>query len=253
MELFGKFKKKTGLALSGGSILGAAHIGVLKAIEEKNITINHISGTSVGSFIAALYAFGKGPKEMAVISMNLKWPDVSTLSLSKFGLLSNEKLGELIVEHLGDVNIEDSKIPLSIIATDISKGEKVILEKGNLAQAVRASSAIPGIFAPIEINKTLLVDGGVFENLPISPLKDAKMNTIIAVDLLSNKPDKRPKNILEVVLSTFHHMITSSSQVQEKDVNIFIKPDLSSFNRINTKQTKDIIQKGYESAKQLLK
>ncbi len=253
MSLFNKFRKKTGLALSGGSILGAAHIGVLKVIEEKEISINHVSGTSVGSFVGALYAFGKSPKEIEDISMNLKWPDVSNISVSKYGLLNNEKLGELVVEYLGDVNIEDSKIPLSIIATDISKGEKVILRKGNLAQAVRASSCIPGIFAPVKINKTLLVDGGVFENLPISPLKDANLNNIIAVDLLSNKPEKAPKNILDVLLNTFHYMIISSSQIQEKDIDVIIKPDLSSFNRINTKQTKEIIQKGYDSGKQLLK
>lgn len=246
-------KKKTGLALGGGSTLGAAHIGVLKTLKEEGIEIDCISGTSVGALVASLYAFGKSYEEIEKISMEMKWPSITKLSPSKYGLLSNEKLGEIIIKHIGNVNIQDSKIPLRIVASDIEKGEKVILKKGNLAKAVRASSCIPGIFTPIKIDNRILVDGGVFENVPISPLKKMKVKKIIAVNLLSNKPSKKPRNIFEILLNTFNYMILSSSQIQESDVDVMIKPDVSSFSRLNSKNTPQLIKKGYEVSKKAFK
>ncbi|MDZ7797262.1 MAG: patatin-like phospholipase family protein [Candidatus Marinimicrobia bacterium] len=127
-----KFKKnkKIGLALGGGAVLGAAHIGVLKAIEELDIPIHCIAGTSIGAFVAAFYANGKGWEEIRDIAMDLKWLDLSGLSLSKLGLLSNEKMGKFVEKHLGRSTIEDANIPLAMIATNIASGEKIVLQKG---------------------------------------------------------------------------------------------------------------------------
>src|SRR6056297_3269101 len=141
MKLFRK--NKIGLALGGGAVLGAAHVGVLKHLHEKQIKIDAIAGTSIGAFVASLYAFGKSPGEIEDIARELNWMDVSKLSLSQHGLLSNKKLGKTLHEVLGDVNIEDADIKLAMIATNISTGEKVVLEKGNLAKAVTASTCIP--------------------------------------------------------------------------------------------------------------
>lgn len=118
--------KKIGLALGGGAVLGAAHVGVLKAIEEFDIEISYIAGTSIGAFVAAFCAFGKTPAEIEEIALKLTWMDISGISLFKNGLLSNEKLGDLISEHIGDKKIENAKIPLAMIATDISSGKKVV-------------------------------------------------------------------------------------------------------------------------------
>jgi NTE family protein len=184
MRIFRR-KKKIGLALGGGAVLGAAHIGVLKAIEEFNIPISYIAGTSIGAIISAFYAFGKNWEEMAILLKGLNWLDISRISLSQFGLLSNKKLGKLITDNLGDVSFDEACIPLAMIATDITSGEKVVLKSGNVAAAVMASSCIPGIFIPVEIDNRLLVDGELVENVPISPLKDMGANFIISVDLFS--------------------------------------------------------------------
>ncbi|HDP97696.1 MAG TPA: patatin, partial [bacterium] len=164
-----KRKNKIGLALGGGAVLGAAHIGVLKAMEELDIPVHFVAGTSIGALVAALYAFGKDYKQIEKIAAELDWLDVSGLSLSQYGLLSNKKLGKIINKAIGDVDFEDARIPLAMIATDISHGKEVVLKQGNVATAVMASTCIPGIFIPVEIEGKLLVDGGVVENVPISP------------------------------------------------------------------------------------
>ncbi len=252
MNIFHRKKKKTGLALGGGAVLGAVHVGVLKALEEKRIKIDCISGTSIGAFVAALYAFGVEINEIEKITKDVKWLDITEISLSKFGLLSNEKFGELLVEHIGDKNIEDADIPLRVIATDISSGEKVILDHGNLANAVRASACIPGIFKPIEIDGRMLVDGGIVENVPVSPLKDMEADKIIAVQLLVHQAAKRPEHIVEVLLNTFEFMISNISKPYLEDVDLLISPDLSGFDKVDTDQIKDLIETGYETALKLL-
>jgi NTE family protein len=252
MKLFGKKKKKTGLALGGGAVLGAVHVGVLKVIKEKNITIDCISGTSIGAFMAALYAFGVSAEDIEKVSEDLSWLDISEITLSKFGLMSNEKFGELLVEQIGDKNIEDADIPLKIIATDIASGERVILEKGNLADAVRASACIPGIFKPMEIDGRMLVDGGIVENVPVTPLVDLGADHIIGVQLTVSAAAKRPEHIIEVLLNTFEFMITNISKPYLKDVDVLIKPDLSGFDKVDTNQIRELIKKGYEEAEKML-
>ena len=252
MNIFRRKKKKTGLALGGGAVLGAVHVGVLKALEEKEVTIDCISGTSIGAFVAALYAFRVSTDVIEKISKDLRWLDITEVSLSKFGLLSNEKFGELLVEHIGEKNIEDADIPLRIIATDISSGERVILDKGNLADAVRASACIPGVFRPIEIDGRMLVDGGIVENVPVTPLLEMGADKIIAVQLLVHQAAQKPEHIIEVLLNTFEFMISNISKPYLKDVDLLIKPDLSEFDKVDTDQIKDLIVKGYEEARSLL-
>ncbi|MFO8029839.1 MAG: patatin-like phospholipase family protein [Cyclonatronaceae bacterium] len=248
MKLFQVMEKKTGLALGGGAVLGAVHVGVLKAIKEKEIRVDCISGTSIGALVAALYAFRVDMGDIEKITRDVKWLDITEVSLSKYGLLGNEKIGELLVDHIGDKNIEDADIPLRIIATDISSGEKVILEKGNLAKAVRASACIPGIFKPVEIDGRMLVDGGIVENVPVTPLKSLEADRIIAVQLLVHQAAKKPDHIIEVMLNTFEFMISNISKPYLEDVKLLIKPDLSGFDKVDTDQINDLIDIGYKDA-----
>lgn len=245
--------KKIGLALGGGAVLGAAHIGVLKAMYEMKIPIHFISGTSIGAFISAFYSFGKSWEEIESYTKDFNWLDLTGLSIPKLGFFSNNKLGVVIKESLGDVNIEDAEIPFAMVATDITSGEKVLFFKGDVETAVMASTCIPGIFIPVEIDDRLLVDGGIVENVPVSPLREMGADFIISVDLNAEHPYKKPKNIVEVMLRSFDFTLKAATQLQTEEVDIQIKPDLSGFNMVDMSQADELIQVGYEEAKKALK
>jgi len=254
MKFFKKAKnKKIGLALGGGAVLGAAHIGVLKAMDELNIPVHFISGTSIGAFISAFYGFGKSWEEIESLTKDLNWLDLTGLSIPKLGLLSNKKLGDVIKKSLGDVNIEDAQIPVAMVATDITSGEKVVFFKGDVETAVMASSCIPGIFIPVEIDGRLLVDGGIVENVPVSPLKEMGADFIISVDLNAEHPYRKPENIVEVMLRSFDFTLKAATELQTEKVDIQIKPDLSEFNMMDISQADELIGAGYDEAKEALK
>ena len=143
--------KSVGLALGGGGSLGAAHVGVLRALTEFNITVSAVAGTSIGAFAAALFAFGCSVQDMETIARDLQWFHVAGLRLSKLGLLNHAKLGAVLKRQVGDARIEDSPIPLALVTTDIASGERVVLREGSVSQAVLASSAVPAIFQPVKI------------------------------------------------------------------------------------------------------
>lgn len=245
--------KDIGLALGGGAVLGAAHVGVLRAIDEFDIKIKYISGTSIGAFVAAFFAFGKNWKEIKQIATELKWIDITGISLSRYGLLSNEKLGKLILEHIGDKNIQDSDIPLAMIATDVTSGEKIILDKGPVADAVMASTCIPGIFKPIEKNGRMLVDGGIVENVPINTIKGMGAEYVIGIDLNAKHKYDKPDNILDVIINSFHFLMKKSVKLQKEDADLLIEPDLAAFNRSDMSQVDKLMEKGYEDSKKALK
>jgi NTE family protein len=245
--------KSIGLALGGGAVLGAAHIGVLKAIREKNISVEYLTGTSIGAFVAALYAFGKTWEEIQAIALELKWMDITDLSLSRYGLLSNEKMGELITGHIGNQNIEDADIPLAMLATNISNGDKVVLDKGPVAEAVMASTCIPGIFNPVKIEDVTLVDGGIVENVPIHTVREMGASYIIAVDLNAKHEYGHPDNILDVILNSFHFIMGQTVKLQSEAADLLIQPDLSPFNRSNMDQVEDLMKQGYDDAVECLK
>lgn len=242
--------KKTGLALGGGAVLGAAHIGVLKAIKEEEIEVSYIAGTSIGAFVGALYAFGKGWEEIKEIALTISWSDISKISLSKYGLLSNHKLKTVITEHIGDAIIEDAAIPLAIIAADVTTGEKVVLKKGSVVDAVMASTCMPGIFKPVKYNDRLLVDGGIVENVPIYTLLEMGAKYTIGVDLNAKHTYNMPENILDVISNSFHILMQASAKLQTEDADLLIKPDLSAFNRKDIKQINELFDKGYKDSKE---
>lgn len=245
--------KNIGLALGGGAVLGASHVGSLRAIHDYEIKVTHLAGTSIGAFVGAFYAFGMNYKEINLIASELNWLDISSISLSRYGLLSNDKMGKLITEYLGNKNIEDAEIPLAVVTTDISTGEKVVLKKGPLAKAVMASTSIPGIFKPVEIQGRMLVDGGVVENVPIQSVKDLGAKYVMGIDLNAKNKYERPNDILDVILNSFHYLLKQTVRLQTQDADLLIEPDLSQFNHSETNQVDDLIEKGYTDSKKILK
>ena len=240
------------LALGGGAVLGAAHVGVLKALDEHDVKVLQISGTSIGAFIATLYAFGKKPAEIEKIVTELDWLDVTKFTLSKYGILSNEALGKQLTSELGDVDFDEAEIPLTLVATDISSGKKILLNKGKVARAVMASSCIPGAFIPVDIDDRLLVDGGLVENVPISPLRESGADFIIGVDLNAGRHYQRPDDIIDVLANAIDIAIDNVTRSQTTDADLLIAPELASYSRRDTSRSAELIEEGYRIASELL-
>jgi NTE family protein len=252
MGLFSKTKKNIGLALGGGATLGAAHVGILRALEEAEIEIDCIAGTSIGAMVGAFYAFGMSVDEIEQIALDLDWPDISGLALSKRGLLNNDEMGKLLDKHLGDVHFEDADIPFAAVTTDISTGEKVILDGGDVSEAVKASTCIPVLFEPIEYNGRLLVDGGLKESVPLSAIQKMGAEYTIGVDLNAHRKYKRPENILDILNNTLEIALKHLANVNSREIDLLIQPNLAEFSRSETKDIDKMISEGYKTAKDML-
>ncbi|HQV33320.1 MAG TPA: patatin-like phospholipase family protein, partial [Calditrichia bacterium] len=192
-----------GLALSGGAARGIAHIGVLQAFKENGIIPDFLAGTSIGSLVAGLFAFGIPVADILNQAEALSWTKISSLNIPRTGFLSNRILGEIVESQLGKVNIEDSPIPLAIVTTDISNGERVVLREGSLSEAIKASSCIPGIFTPVSINGRLLVDGFLVENVPLSPLREMGAQITVGVNLGALRDYREPDGIIDIMMNAF--------------------------------------------------
>lgn len=246
--------RKLGLALGGGATLGAAHIGVLKALEERSIDIHCISGTSIGAYIAALYAFGVSPSDIEDEIRGLNWLDISSFSFVKlkFGLLTNEKLGDSIEKMLGDVQIKDSQIPLAIVATDIANCEKAVLTECSISQAVMASTCVPGIFSPVDIDDRMLVDGGLVENVPISPLRELGADLTVGVDLSADRSYRKPDDFVDVLINSIDIAIDNATRLQTSEADLVISPKLGAYSRTDSEQISELVDKGYNACRSAL-
>jgi len=243
---------EVGLALSGGAVLGTAHIGVLQALDDAGIRVTHLTGSSMGALVAAFYAFGLSGKQIEGIAGDLRWPDVTRFSPSKLGLLSQKKLRDTFRKHLGEVRIEDADIRLALIATDIGTGEKVVMTDGDLATAACASACFPGVFIPVERDGRLLVDGGLTESLPLSPLRRWGGDRIVAVDVYMGRTLHRPRNLTELLGNTADIILANMSRQEAVAADLLITPDLQGFSRTDLKDTPLLISQGYAAAVEVL-
>jgi NTE family protein len=246
------FNTSIGLALGGGAAKGIAHIGVLKAFEEEGLKISYLSGTSIGSLVAAYYAFGKSIEEITAVGEQLTFKSITSFSWRKTGgFFTTDAVRQMIIRDLGDVRIEDANIPLAICTTDIVTGEQVAFEKGSLVDAVCASVAVPGVFAPVEIDGRILVDGGIVENVPVSLLEDLGAGISVAVNLNGIKQYPIPDGMLDVVSNAIDICMDLKTREQIKKADVVISLDLSAFNRTDNKdRVYELIEEGYRPAKE---
>lgn len=244
-----KHTKKVGIALSGGSTYGIAHIGVLAALEEAHIRIDCVSGTSAGALVGACLAFGLSAREMRERTSALDWKKLSKFTFSRMGLKSNEPMATFLTDMLGEVHIEDAKIPLAIVATNIENHQMVTLRKGALNVAVRASTSIPGLFTPVEMDGQLLVDGGLTENVPLSALEEMGAEVKIAVNLLNASAYSRPKNVVDVLNKSVDILSLHRDQHLARQADVLIEPDLSPFDSMSFKNAEQLFMAGYTAGK----
>jgi NTE family protein len=263
-----KKKKKIGIALSGGAARAFSHIGVLKVLEELGVDIAAVSGASMGSVIGAFYCSGITLEEIEAYVRSMDWKSFllfSNLSLSKTGIINWRRVEEELKKFLGDKTFSDCRIKLCCVAVDLIRGEKVVLSKGRLLDAVRASIAIPAFFSPVCINDYVLVDGAVIEPLPTHSLKKMGVDFIIASSINNDTvKDKLPdfknktkqetqntnrlsiRNVLDISLSIMQREMT---RYYLDIADIVIEPEVGDFGFFDLTHGGAIIRRGVEAAR----
>lgn len=239
-----------GIALGGGVVKGAVHIGVLKALQEADLRPHFISGTSIGAMVGTLYAFGKQPEQIAKLAKSMNWLDITRYTFSKFGILSNKAIRKIMIEQIGDVNLEDSPIPIAVIATDIGTGERVILKNGSAADAVMASTCIPGAFVPVELGNRLLVDGGLVEHVPVSSLKLMGADYVLGIDLSGAQKLQQPTGIIDVILNAIEIAVSNQARLHGDDADLIIRLDVRQYGKPGEANVARLYERGYETARQ---
>jgi NTE family protein len=256
-SLFRRFrvpKIRIGLALSSGIAKSVAHVGVIRALQENGIGIDYLSGTSGGAIVAALYAGGKSISEMERIAERMQWWKLAGLTLSKLGFLSGDKIAELIIKEIGDVDFKDLNIPTAIVAADLTGGVRKVFKEGRVAVACQASSSIPQIFHPVELKGHSLVDGALVEHLPVETLHTFGKMFSIGVDLGKSSAEqrKKPKHIIEIIMQVTGFVSQYNSRASQKMADFLICPDLSEYNPFALQKAGEMMEIGYrETIKQM--
>lgn len=217
---------KLGLALGGGAARGFAHIGVIQVLEENGIKPDLVVGTSAGSLVAAFYATGKTGAQLQWLADSMdeaQLTDWSVPFMSR-GMLRGEALGRYVNSQLNGAKIEDMKMPLGIVATDLQTGDGILFRRGDTATAVRASSAVPSVFEPVRIGNKDYVDGGLVSPVPVRFARQMGADVIIAVDISSRPEDAKTTDMLKVLLQTFSIMGKSISQLELAQAEVVVRP-----------------------------
>jgi NTE family protein len=245
-------RPRVALVLGGGAARGFAHVGVIRALEQEKIPIDLIVGTSVGSLIGALYAHEMNSFELEWTAFSLDKDDLLdyTLLSASMGPIKGERLEAFVNKKVPVVNIEGLKIPFAAVATDLNRGTRVVLDRGPLAPAIRASCAIPGVFQPVEYQGRLLVDGGTVDNLPVAVAREKGADIVIAVDISQNVTNYNITNLVDVTLQAMHIMFNENVSQQRRDADILISPAVGNVAMMDFTQKKRLMQSGMEAGQQ---
>ena len=215
---------KIGLALGGGAARGFAHVGVIKALEAQGIVPDIVVGTSAGAVVGALYASGLSGFELQKVAMEIDEGQIGDWSLPDRGVFKGEALQNFVNRAVANRSLEKLPRTFAVVATDLKSGESVLFRTGNTGMAVRASSAVPGVFQPVAISGREYVDGGLVSPIPVRAVRSLGANFIIAVDISVNPRDARTSSTLDVLLQTFAIMGQSIGRFEKTEADIVIRP-----------------------------
>lgn len=242
-----------GLALGGGFARGIVHIGIIKVLEEENIPVRCVAGTSVGALIGAAYCSGVTTDELEQIAARVRFRDLARWTISRLGFATNLRMLTFLSKILKVQTFEELRIPLAVTATDFVSGEGVVFRSGPLADPVRASCAYPGVFLPVTVNGRLMVDGMLAHSLPSQPVRDMGAERVIAVNLKGSwaKSDG-PRNILDVIGQCFSIAQKMNCEQSRKCADLIIEPDVSGYRYDDFEHAADLVQIGEAAAREAL-
>jgi NTE family protein len=245
-------RKKIGLALSGGGARGYAHVGVLKVLAENDVPVDLIAGTSIGSVVGGALAAGMSAAEIEQMAADVRWRNMTRPSFSPIALLSNAPMGRFLEQHFPVTRFEEMKVPFAAVTCDLARAECVVRkDRGDAITAIRASCAVPAVFAPIKSDGRILVDGGVMVPLPIDAVKEMGADIVIAVDLLSSGATFKtsPATAMGMLFRSAMILLRAASTNQVHEPDVLIVPDIAHIRPDRLNQRQDCLERGEQAAR----
>lgn len=234
-----------GIALGGGFARGLAHIGALKVLEEENIPIDYIAGTSVGSIVGAAYCSGITAKELEEIAALVRFRDFARWTLSRYGFCTNDRMHQFLGRIIRCKTFEELKIPLAIAATDFVTGDPVVFRSGPMLDPIRASCAYPGMFLPVEVNGRMMVDGMLGHAVPTTPLREMGADRVIGIYLSAHWVNLRgPRHLFDVIGQCFSIAQARMSESWKRDADLVIEPNVDGFSYDGFDRAPELIRAG---------
>ena len=245
-------KYRLGLVLSGGGARGFAHPGALKAIEDFGLRPEIICGTSSGALAGVLYADGYTPEEIIRLFVGKEFREFVSFQVPLMGVFSIAGFRSFLKKQLRAKNFEELKIPVKIVATNFDEGKTAVFDQGPILDALVASCSIPIIFNPVVINGVSYVDGGVFQNFPVSPIRSL-CNKIVGVNVSPSVPRKYSKTIMHIAERSFHYMSRNNTLLDRTLCDVLIEiTDLVYFRTFDLVNSEKIFKMGYDASRQAL-
>lgn len=244
---------KRGLVLSGGGARGIMHLGVIKALEEFDLKFSQIAGTSAGSIMGAMYSYGYTPDEILKIISSTSFFRSIRPAWAMTGLLSLDRLRDVLLTHLPDNNFSALKVPLTIAVTDIRNAKPVYFSEGELVPAILASCCVPAVFSPIHFNGEIYVDGGILDNLPVKSIRD-KCDFVIGSHCNHIGPDLDIKNFRKVVERSLLMAINGNTVISKALCDVLVEPlEVGKISAFELTRAKDLFEIGYKFTMQNFK
>lgn len=245
---------KLGLALGGGAARGFAHVGVIQVLEEAGIQPQLVVGTSAGSLVAALYASGKNGAQLQRVAETMEEATLTdwTIPWLSRGMMRGDALARYVSSQTGGRRIEDVRVPLGIVATDLHSGQGMLFQRGDIATAVRASSAVPSVFEPVRIGGRDYVDGGLVSPVPVRYARQMGADLVVAVDISSAPEGNKASDMLQILLQTFTIMSKSINGFELKEADVVVRPALNNVGSAAFGERRRSIEAGRQAMLQAL-
>ncbi|MGB8507085.1 MAG: patatin-like phospholipase family protein [Pyrinomonadaceae bacterium] len=245
-------RPRLGLALSGGAARGVAHIGVLRVFQEQGIPIDCVAGTSAGALVGGAFAAGMTIDELEALGRSLRWRDFGRMTLSRLGAQSNARMEEYIRARFPRTRFEDLPIPFAAVATDLHTGAAVVMrDRGDVAFAIRASSAVPGWYVPVVDGQGRhLVDGGLVSNVPAATARALGADVVVAVDVNYEGATfwGPPTSVVGVLLQTMILVQRTASAYQRQSADVCISPAVGNIRWDDMTRADELLSAGREAA-----
>ena len=254
-------RKKVGLALGSGAARGLAHIGVLAVLEKEGIPVDMIAGASAGAAVGALYAQSKDARQIKKHALELNLKQIAQLidpALPKTGFIKGKKIKDFMAQFIGSsTKFSDLKLPLACVATDVETGEEVIMKRGSVLEAVRASISLPAIFTVVRREGRYLVDGGLVDPVPVSLVKQMGADFVIAVNVIPDVEDRihhqankrqegkvKEPNIFQIIMQSVHIATYAFVRASLEEADIVIEPEVAHLGAGEFHHAREFISQG---------